>query len=136
MAAGGGLNEAEKHASQGGLAAAGFAHEPKSFTLSDIKRDAVHGADFALGLAEHAFVGLIDLDEVADGEQGHSDNIQKYVLPSLAMLAAGPRGTTLGPLLTLAPAALSAYFQSATMDAVPPAVVHCSNARRASSSSS
>jgi hypothetical protein len=69
--AGSGLDEAEKHASQSGLAAARFADEAQSFPLSDVERNTVHGADFPFGLAEHTFVSLVDLDEVKDGEQGH-----------------------------------------------------------------
>jgi hypothetical protein len=34
-----------------------------------LQRDWIFAHDF--GLAEHAFVNLIDLDEVADEEQGH-----------------------------------------------------------------
>jgi hypothetical protein len=33
-----------------------------------------------LGLAEHAFVGLVDLDEVTDGKQGHGKNIKQEEL--------------------------------------------------------
>ena len=70
-AAGSGLDEAEKHASKSGFAAAGFADEAKRFALHDVERDAIDGANFAAGLAEHAFVGQVNFDEIADGEQGH-----------------------------------------------------------------
>src|SRR6476469_5561351 len=65
-AAGGGLNQPQDHASQCGFAAARLADQPQRFTLSNVERDAVHGADFTFGLAEHAFIGLIDLDQITD----------------------------------------------------------------------
>ena len=49
-------------------------NQSKGFTLSDVERDAVDGADLAPGFAKDAFVGLVDLDQVADGEQGHGMN--------------------------------------------------------------
>jgi hypothetical protein len=73
---GSGLYEAENHAPQSGLAAARFADQAKRFSLSNVERDTVDRADLALGLAEHAFVSLVDLDEVKDGEQGHGMIIQ------------------------------------------------------------
>src|SRR5438270_379135 len=63
---GSGLYEAENHTSEGGLAAAGFANQSQRFALRDIERDAVDCADLALGLAEDAFVSLVDLDEVGE----------------------------------------------------------------------
>ena len=76
--AGSGLDEAENHASQSGLTAARFADKAECFSLSDVERDTVHSANLALGLAEHAFVSLVDLDQVADGEQRHGMNIEQH----------------------------------------------------------
>jgi hypothetical protein len=84
---GSGFDEAQNHAPQGGLATARFADQPKRFTLQDIERDAVDRANFALGLAEHAFVGLVDLDEVADGEQRHGMNIKEKEISQMLLRA-------------------------------------------------
>jgi hypothetical protein len=92
-AAGSGLDEAENHASQGGLAAARFADQPERFSLSDVERNAVHGANFTFGLAKHAFVSLVDLDEVANGEQGHGMNIEEKGVSRQAFCARFPGQT-------------------------------------------
>ena len=76
-AAGSGFDEAQNHSPQRGLAASGFADQAERFSLLDIERDAVNGANLTLRFAEDAFVGLVDLDQIADGEQGHGMNIKQ-----------------------------------------------------------
>jgi hypothetical protein len=43
--------------------------------------------DLAAGLAEHAFVCLVDLDEVADGKQEHGMNIKQEAISQMLLRA-------------------------------------------------
>src|SRR6185437_6969399 len=69
--AGSGFDEAKNHPPQRRLTAAGFTYKTERFTLIDVERNPVDGADFARGFANHAFVSLVDLDQVSDREQRH-----------------------------------------------------------------
>ncbi len=73
--AGGGFDEAENHPAQSGLAAAGFADQAKRFAFRNFERDTVYRPDLARGLAEETVIGVVNLDEIANGEQRHNPHL-------------------------------------------------------------
>src|SRR6266700_2037621 len=100
-APGGWLDQTQDHPSQRGLATARLADQPERLTGLDIQRHPVDRAYLALGFAEHAVVGLVDLDQVADGEQGHGRNYKLPVLGLAGKWFKGREGAIVAPCRAL-----------------------------------
>ena len=68
--AGGGLDEPDDGAAQGGLAAAGLAHDAHGLLGVDLEVDAVHGVEPGAALELEVLLEVVDLDQGSPGVDG------------------------------------------------------------------
>lgn len=78
-AAGRGLDQAEDHASEGGLAATGLADQTQGLAGMNVERHVIHRTHFSLVPTRTKHIGAcgIDLDQIAKLQERHGMNISQ-----------------------------------------------------------